>query len=467
MHVDAKDVPTSSIVAIVATLASVALLSFSLRLYTRGRLLRSRDTDDWLLLVAALCTVGVLVVTIVLTVEKRTWSTTAGGGHTVSLLVWVFGLIHIIGIGFIKLSVALTVLKVAGRSWHRHTILGYICLTTVLTVLWFSSALLFGGPITVNWSAASDPEATWKLLGFINSVLDLATSVLVALLPLPLLWILRPGLSVRLTLLFVYVLTTVAVAAATARAYFLHTVWQNTNVDNAIASIMLCSSIELTVGMLAACLFALQPLVSSISQCLSDRRASKQLSTSTGPSSHRYPSQTYASTDTVIHRPDAPHLLTLRFHDDESNLDFDIETPNTRTRTQTLRSRGTHSRNVSDWSQFSGFTYNTTTANSIHEASPRRSRVVSMNEMELRTRTIGVGRAGAENANIGIAVTTLHDKPVRDPEAGEEMAELARFFAHNSKDWGTEVSRSVRTSVTTEGTRASRHRPNYTGPGAG
>jgi hypothetical protein len=90
-----------------------------------------------------------------------------------------------------------------------------------------------------------------------------------------------------------------------------------------------------------------------------------------------------------------------------------------------------------------------------------------MNEMELRTRTIGVGRAGADNANIGIAVTTLHDKPVRDSEAGEEMAELARLFADNSKDWGTETSRSVRTSVTTEGTRVSRQRGGYAGYGGG
>ena len=52
MHVDASDVPASSILAIVATLASVALLSFSLRVYTRGRLLRSLGIDDWLLLVA-------------------------------------------------------------------------------------------------------------------------------------------------------------------------------------------------------------------------------------------------------------------------------------------------------------------------------------------------------------------------------------------------------------------------------
>ena len=293
----------------------------------------------------------------------------------------------------------------------------------------------------------------------------MVTDVLVALLPLPLLWTSHPRLSVRLILLMAYIFTIAIVATASARTYFLHTVWQDETTNDHTALVMLCSSIELTLGMLAACLITLQPFISSIGQCLSNRRTSKQLSASTNSSRHQYPSQTYASTDTVIHRPGALHLLSLRFHDDESNLDFDIETPNTRTRTQTLRSRSTHSRNVSDWSEFSGFTYYTTTANSLHDASPRRSRVVSMNEIELRSRTTEVGRARADNANIGIAVTTLHDEPVRDSEAGEEMAELARLFTGNSKDWGTETSRSVRTSVTTDGTRVSRHKSNHSGHG--
>jgi len=62
MHVDASDVPASSILAIVATLASVALLSFSLRVYTRGRLLRSLGTDDWLLSIAAVSQKSTVVV---------------------------------------------------------------------------------------------------------------------------------------------------------------------------------------------------------------------------------------------------------------------------------------------------------------------------------------------------------------------------------------------------------------------
>lgn len=73
-----------------------------------------------------------------------------------------------------------------------------------------------------------------------------------------------------------------------------------------------------------------------------------------------------------------------------------------------------------------------------------------MEEIGVRTRPIGVGRSGGGSASIGVAVTTLHDKPVRESEAGEEMAELARLFADDGKNWGTTMPRSIRTSVTTD-----------------
>ncbi|KAF3053668.1 hypothetical protein E8E11_010788 [Didymella keratinophila] len=462
MHVDASDVPASSILAIVATLASVALLSFSLRVYTRGRLLRSLGTDDWLLSVATLCIVGVLVLVVVLSAGEQAWPTATKSQKT-SLLLWTITLFHTLGIGFIKLSVTLSVLRRNIRSWHRHTLLVYICFTTVLTVFWFGSALLFAGPITVDWSSTREPEALWPLLHFVNSILDLLTTIAVALLPLPLLWVLHFGLSRKITLAVVYTSIIAVIAAASARTYFLSDPWQNVKSDGIKPLTLICSSIELTLGTTAASLLTLPTFLSSSNHRLSIQRSSKTLSTSTSASPPRYPSNTYASTDTVIRRPSASYAPTLRYHDDESNLDFDMETPN-RTRTNTMRSRGTHTRNVSDWSQFSGFTYYTTPVNS-GPTSPRRSRVASMNEMETRTRTIAVGKA-ADETNIGIAVTPLHNKSVRGSEAGEEMAELARLFADKGRDWGAEtpreVSRSRRISVTTQETRVSRHKPDHT-----
>lgn len=83
----------------------------------------------------------------------------------------------------------------------------------------------------------------------------------------------------------------------------------------------------------------------------------------------------------------------------------------------------------------------------------------------MRTRSIGGAKTADEaraGTNIGIAVTTLHDKSGRGSESGEEMAELARLFADKGKDWGTETSRSRRASVATEGSRAVRRTSSYT-----
>lgn len=65
---------------------------------------------------------------VVLSVGKQTWLTTVHDDQTTSLLFWVITLLHVIGIGFVKLSVALTVLRLDLRSWHRHAILVYICM---------------------------------------------------------------------------------------------------------------------------------------------------------------------------------------------------------------------------------------------------------------------------------------------------------------------------------------------------
>lgn len=273
-------------------------------------------------------------------------------------------------------------------------------------------------------------------------MLDVATNALLTLLPIPLLENKHLRLSVKTTLLVVYAFTTAAVAAAIVRTYHLHAIWRDEDPQPPSPSSTLWSTIELTLSTIAASLCTL-PLTSPTSHL----PTTKHLSTTSSPQSH--PSYTSPSTTTIIHHP-TPHLLTLRFHDPESNLDFDIESPS-HTRTRTLRSQTTHTRNLSDWSQFSGFTYYTTPAASVHnvsahdasghdvsahDASPRRSRAVSMQELEQRTRGIGAGRSAAGAGGIGVAVTTLHDVPVCGEEGGEEMAVLAGLFADRGRVWG-------------------------------
>jgi hypothetical protein len=333
-----------------------------------------------------------------------------------SLLVWIFILIHIVGVGFVKLSATLSLLQHALQNWYRCTILFFLCksmrhpllqpllislgLITVLTVFWFGSTLLFCGPITVSWSSVRGPEVLCKLLSFINSVLDVATALLIMVLSITVIQNLHHSLATVLPLFVAFAFALAAMVAAAIQTYTLYNAWSNSDLNEHISSIMLWSSIELTTGIMALCPFTLQPMASSIHQYFRSR-SDRRFPTSSNRASHQYSSHAYGSTQTIIHRPN------------------DIETPRVRTRTHTMHSRmtrTTHSRNVSDWSQFSGFTYYTQTAASAHATTPSRSRVVSMNGLEARTKSIGVGRPGGDGTEIGMAVTTLHDKPVKEPE---------------------------------------------------
>ncbi|KAJ4982725.1 hypothetical protein SVAN01_11774 [Stagonosporopsis vannaccii] len=481
----------SSTLAIVATLGSVALLSFLLRLCTHGRRLHSRGTEQWVLCVAAICVVGDVVVTGMR--AERDWAAIAGSDRDVLILVWVETLVQILGLGSVKLSVALAVLSRVVRNWHRHLVVGYICLITLLTMFWFSSTLLFNGPITVEWSATTDPAAAVYLLDFINSVLDIASGVLISILPLPLLWTTHTCISLctHLTLAAVYTSTTAALTFASLRTYLFHSIWQapNDTLSALTPSTTLCTSISLALALLSASLLTLPHFLSSLR--LRPRRLTKQTPTSTASS---YPTNTFASTDTVIRHP-APSPLTLRFHDTESNLDFDMApTTSTTSRAQTMRSlhrneHPAHNRRVSDWSQFSGFTFyssppHSTVASarqsarqSLHCAPPaasapaacRRSRHASVGEMEARTRGLAAAKGGSDNARagsegmqgseaerhvgvgvgvgvsagvgvgVGMAVSTLSGMDGRDAKVpGEEMQELARLFADRTRSWGGE-----------------------------
>jgi hypothetical protein len=135
------------------------------------------------------------------------------------------------------------------------------------------------------------------------------------------------------------------------------------------------------------------------------------------------------SSQTVIYRPNTayfPGQDMYTFHDDESNLTFDIKTPSTRSPAKSRKSgvstETEDNRRVSDWSQFSGFTYytNATSDGAEEEGGEKlekgRARVSTL-ELEEITKSLGIAREKWENEKEGEAVE------VRDGEEKEEEEE--------------------------------------------
>jgi hypothetical protein len=143
------------------------------------------------------------------------------------------------------------------------------------------------------------------------------------------------------------------------------------------------------------------------------------------------------SSQTVIYRPNTAYFPgggegVMRFHDDESNLTFDIKTPSTRSPAKsckTGKSSTEDTRRVSDWSQFSGFTYytNATSEEEGEEKKEGRKRVVST-ELEEIVKSLGIERP-------------LHKEIQRDLEKeGEEVAASDEVEDNNGEGEGSTSS---------------------------
>ncbi|OSS43506.1 hypothetical protein B5807_11893 [Epicoccum nigrum] len=375
MRVDAASAPASTIRALVATLGCVALLTCLARACAAGRAgwrsMRGLRAEEGVVFFAAACVMGDLVITMVVQSQRRGLSDgTAEEVEVGSTLLWADSLVQMVGLGLVKIAIALMVFRLAARSWLRSTAVGYICATTVLTVFWFGSSLLLDGPITLAWDTAGEPHAAARLLVSINSTLDLLTTVAATLLPIPLLWTSYPSTSTKCTLLVAYALATAAIAAASFRTYLVYST-RLTHPPSPTSLTALASSIELSTGLTAALLPSLlssllsssgRPSSSSFSQITNyvpqfttkapptTRTATATLSTNaSAPRYHSFRSSssrhTYGSTSTAPRHPTtAPNraasgIVPLRYHDNESNVEFELLTPTrARSRAGTPRS---------------------------------------------------------------------------------------------------------------------------------
>jgi hypothetical protein len=215
------------------------------------------------------------------------------------------------------------------------------------------------------------------------------------------------------------------IVAATIRTCLLYRNSQVKDIHSFKLYVGFWSAVELTTGMTATCLYVLGSLISSTPRFTQNIRHIEHHTTMPEPSAHP-PYHANSSSQTVIYRPNTAYTPVMRYHDNISNLDFDIETPATRTRTHTMRSRATRntqSRPASTWSQFSGFTYYTNPAESTIELNHQVSRRISAHELESIVQSLGLGRFDSSGPNIALTVKPLNGASLHDPGDGGDPAD--------------------------------------------
>ncbi|KAI4919295.1 hypothetical protein J4E85_009556 [Alternaria conjuncta] len=417
MGVDASAVPTTETplpwlvhdkgplhLAIVVTLVLTALLVYSLRAFTRGKLLRSFGIDDGLMVLAALCTIGIFITftgVVELGLGQQQDDYVLPASKTVQMGPWMWALnsFIIFGLGLVKLSAAFTLLPLTSARRQSYLQMGrtflLICLILLLLGLFVCAvAIIRTRTVYTSWGHVGHRNnfdlnfTTWGMIEFLAAMIAVNLSTLVPL-----------GRAIRDPL------DTPRKAPRVA----------------AISGPIAGSTVHLIHG-------DVDDLVPSYSESYES-----EMDDSYNSYNSRYSGQT------VIYRPDTAYFPShghnnnslTRFHDDESNLDFDIEAPSTRSSPRRVTKPGPSSRfsvstvstrRVSDWSQLSGFTYSPPKDSDadFEKAMSGRARI-SAAELEEIVKSLGLKRQSSNE--------------IWDKEIG--------LFEEKSEDGGSSVAPTI------------------------
>ncbi|OTB01691.1 hypothetical protein M426DRAFT_14305 [Hypoxylon sp. CI-4A] len=277
----------SSVIAIGAVFAGIAIIAVALRFYVRSiRASTPYGIDDWLILASAILTLGMGLMmiigsamgglaqpTIQGTGPKGYLSATNDAEILTEKIFWAFDLVQCFAFGTAKLSVLFFYRRIFyGRVFNTISIIGVAII--VVWTLGFFFAILFrcGTQFWALWAPlkfllANCYPSTPMFQAF--SISDVITDVLI--LAIPVYWTSRLQMrwSKKLAVCGVFLLGAVVIAAGSARlAIFIRQTnnpYQNADGIGHLTTEIYWSMIEMGISVLAACLPTIWPLLGKVS----------------------------------------------------------------------------------------------------------------------------------------------------------------------------------------------------------
>lgn len=220
-----------ALLAIELTILPIALVTLLLRLYVRIRIVKSYGWDDWLMVAAAACGLGVTLCTIIATQvfnwNAHIWDLTSDQmvqGRKVSLASQT---LFAAATSLAKASILLSYLRIAPqKSWFRR--LTFSALALVSTIGFAAISLFWTQctPISSYWflqdpSQAVNCEVDEGLLDFAQALCNVCTDLIIYVLPIPTLAALSLPLGQRIATIALFSLGLIVVVAGCMRAYWI------------------------------------------------------------------------------------------------------------------------------------------------------------------------------------------------------------------------------------------------------
>lgn len=258
-------------ITIVSVFWSLAFVCALLRFYTRAVLVRSFGKDDVFMVLAVLCGLGGLIAWIICcsngygrhqdTIPRRNFIVLLEAQFFQSVIEASFAF------GFLKISIALSLLRLSRGTWYKWILWCLVGFTCFYTLFAFITFLTYCKPIAGQWNSNVPRKCydrwLYRDFGLFNAACNMITDLAFATLPIPLIWSLQLQRRVRIYLIAILSGGYFAVALGIVRTVFIIAfVHERDGTFYPFAPFF--ASLQLDVGIIAACLPTLRPLLGGV-----------------------------------------------------------------------------------------------------------------------------------------------------------------------------------------------------------
>ncbi|KAF4548009.1 Hypothetical protein D9617_33g038730 [Elsinoe fawcettii] len=261
----------SNILGLTGFFTVAVLVTMILRLHVRKTLLKAVGSDDIVMTIATLCAIGVFAgfcAQVQYGMGRHMEVIDLDMQQGFQRVQFGISLLTTTGITLTKISIALLLIRLVTDSrvviflWCFIALVGAYTLASDLTIV------LACIPVNASWNfalmstAKCFPISTFTSLGVANSVVTIATDLLLALLPMPIVWKLHASMRTKVALILVLALGLIACAAGAIKVYYQLTFLSQpdrffTN------SFPVWGALEICIAILAGNLPTLKPLFAS------------------------------------------------------------------------------------------------------------------------------------------------------------------------------------------------------------
>ncbi|KAE8352562.1 hypothetical protein BDV28DRAFT_148912 [Aspergillus coremiiformis] len=235
-------------------------------------MVRSFGSDDWTMAIAALCSVGGWTLYI--------YKACHGLGHHLDYIsdmdriniaqaaFWQVFICSAIGMAFLKVSIALNLLRISLTRWYTASLWISIGLVSAYCFMGGMAFLLHCKPIQAQWdhrieNAKCYPLHVFIIFALVNTSFNILTDLIFATLPIPIVWNLHMKRRVRIYLIGVFSLGYITVSLGIVKSVYQLSYAENSD-EYFNDSVVFWALVQFNTGILTASIPSLKPLVTRV-----------------------------------------------------------------------------------------------------------------------------------------------------------------------------------------------------------